>query len=113
MVDKVRFIDVKPLEDACGLLRELYHSDNMSIAHVEVIRDARKHKHLKMEEVYYVNKGIGQLYLGGKVLGIEEGDTIPIPKGTWHYLKKFRDIKLEVLAITHPRYDPEDVIFEE
>lgn len=113
MTNKINKYDVKPKEDPCGLLRELYASENLSIAHDIVLRDAKKHMHRKMEEIYYVEKGEGKLVVGNTVLDIKEGDLIPIPKNTWHYLRKIKNKSLEVLVITHPKYDPEDMIFEE
>ncbi|MBT5021459.1 cupin domain-containing protein [Candidatus Woesearchaeota archaeon] len=105
--------DIKPIQDPCGELRELYHSDNLSIAHDIAYRDARKHMHKKMEEVYYVEKGEGQIVVGETTYNITAGDTIPIPLNTWHYLKIIQGKQLEVLVITHPKYDPDDVHFEE
>jgi len=110
MVKKINKKDIKPKEDPCGLLRELYGSENISIAHDTVLETAQKHMHRQMEEIYYVEKGEGQLVIGEEVLDIEGGDLIPIPKNTWHYLKKIEGKPLEVLAITHPKYIPEDLI---
>lgn len=113
--NKTSKYDVEPKEDPCGLMRELYNSDNLSIAHVVVLGKAREHLHKKMEEIYYVEKGKGQLIIGNDVLNVKEGDVIPIPKNTWHYLNKSNENgeKLEVLVISHPRYDPKDMIFKE
>ena len=112
MVKKINKKDIKPKKDPCGLLRELYGSKNLSIAHDVVLGTAQKHMHRKMEEVYYVEKGEGQLVIGEETLDIKEGDIIPIPKNTWHYLKKIEGELLEVLAITHPKYIPKDLILE-
>ncbi len=112
MIKKINKKDVEPKEDPCGLLRELYHSENLSISHDIVLGTAEKHMHKKMEEVYYVEKGDGQLIIGDEVLDIKEGDIISIPKNTWHFLKKLKDKPLEVLVITYPRYDPDDLILE-
>ena len=112
MVKKINKKDIKPKKDPCGLLRELYGSKNLSIAHDVVLGTAQKHMHRKMEEVYYVEKGEGQLVIGEETLDIKEGDIIPIPKNTWHYLKKIEGKNLEVLAITHPKYIPEDLILK-
>lgn len=112
MIEKINISEVKPKESSCGLLKELYSSENLSISHIVVLKEGEKHMHEKMEEVYYVEKGEGEVVIGNKTLYIKKGDTIPIPKNTWHYLKKTGKESLEVLVITHPRYDPEDLIFE-
>lgn len=110
MVKKVSKYNVEPIPDPCGALRELYKTTNLSIAHDTVERDATKHMHRVMEEVYYVEKGEGQLVVGDEVLDITEGDIIGIPLNTWHYLKKIEGKPFEVLVITHPCYDPDDFI---
>lgn len=112
MVKKINKNEVKPKEDPCGALRELYNSRDLSIAYDVVTGTAGKHMHRKMEEVYYVEKGEGQLVIGEEILDIKEGDVIPIPKNTWHFLRKLEGKPLEVLVITHPKYDPNDLILE-
>ena len=107
---KVSKYEVKPVRDPCGLLREFYSSANISIAHDTVTGEAEKHMHHVMEEYYYVERGHGQLMMGDEVLNINGGDLIAIPKNTWHALQAFEGVKLEVLVITHPKYDPRDVI---
>ncbi len=110
---KVSKYDVEPIKDPCGLLRELYSSPNLSIAHDTVTGEARKHMHRTMEEVYYVTRGRGQLVLGEDLLEIKEGDLIPLPKNIPHALKRIEGVELEVLVINHPKYNPNDVIFAE
>jgi|GEM_PF-7068868 len=51
---RVRLLDIKPRGDICGLIRELYNDKNISMAHVDVTGTAKKHKHNKMLEIYYV-----------------------------------------------------------
>ncbi len=105
--------NITPIEDPCGELRELYHSANMSIAHDTVIADAREHMHRVMEEIYYVTEGEGQISIADETYDVKKGDLVPIPKNTWHYLKKLPDKQFEVLVITHPKYMAEDMIFRE
>lgn len=50
-MERVNKNNVEPFEDPCGLMRELYHSDNISIAHVQVLGQAERHKHRKTEEI--------------------------------------------------------------
>ena len=109
MTEKINKNNIKPKRDPCGLVRELYHSKNMSIAHNTIVDAARNHMHSKIDETYYVLKGEGQLVIEKEILDIKEGDIIPILKGTWHYLKRLDEEPLEVLVITHPKYDPEDL----
>ncbi len=101
---------IEPIEDPCGLIWEVYNKKNLGIAYVEVTGKAQEHKHRKMEEKYYVKKGRGRLVVNNEVLTIKKGDVVVIPQKSWHYLKKVKGNPLEVLVITHPRYDPDDFI---
>jgi mannose-6-phosphate isomerase-like protein (cupin superfamily) len=105
--------NIEPHEDPCGLMWELYHSDNMSIAYIEVTGRAKRHKHEVMEEIYYIEKGEGQLIVGDETLILQKGDIFSIPKNTWHYLNKIEDTPFEVLVVSHPRYNPDDFITED
>lgn len=113
MMEKINKHNVEPEEDPCGLIRELYHSDNISVAHIQVTGQAEKHKHRRTEEIYYVEKGEGELVVDGETLTLKEGDLFSIPKNSWHYLKKKRGKPFEILVISYPRFDPEDFIIEE
>ena len=101
--------DLPAKDDTCGLICELYSSDNLSISHVKVTATSKKHKHKELEEIYYVTKGSGELHLGEKILKIQEGDVIPIPKNTYHEVRTLEDKPLEILVVTHPRFTLEDV----
>ena len=103
--------DIEPIESSCGPLKELYSSGNVDISNVIINKPAKKHMHKKMEEIYYITKGEGILVLGEEELEVKEGDTIPIPKNTWHYLKP-KDKPFEVLTIIYPKFDESDEIFE-
>ena len=56
--DELEFFD-----DTCGKIKELHHSENLSIAYVIVESQAKPHKHLRMEEVYLIEEGTGILYI--------------------------------------------------
>ncbi|MBW2991556.1 cupin domain-containing protein [Candidatus Woesearchaeota archaeon] len=109
----IPFHTVKPIKDACGTIRELYSSKNLSLACVNLKGEAKKHKHSKIEEVYFVVKGEGSLSIGEDKYRIEQRDTISIPKDTYHYLESEQGSELEVMVITHPKYSNEDVILED
>jgi mannose-6-phosphate isomerase-like protein (cupin superfamily) len=104
--------EVMPIDSGCGELRELYKSDKLDIAHVIVNTPSKKHMHKKTLEVYYITKGAGIVVIGDEELEVKEGDTIPIPKNTWHYLKT-KGKPFELLTITHPKWTQEDEISEE
>ncbi len=102
---------VKPKQDTCGLIWELYDSPNLSIAYVRVLDVAQKHKH-SFEEIYRIEKGKGRLIMDGQCIDIKKGDVILIPKNRWHYLKKTSNESFEVLVVTHPRFSPDEVVLE-
>ncbi len=104
--------EVEPIEDTCGEIREVYQSDRLSLAHVRLSGKATKHLHRVMEEVYYITRGNGYLTIGEERYPIEEGDTIGIPRDVWHYLETGEGRELELIAVTHPRFNLDDVITE-
>ncbi len=89
----------------CGELRELFLSENMSIAYVKVKGKTEEHFHNKILEIYYIEKGAGILVLDGNEMGVEEGDLIVIPPRTKHFLKAK---EMELLVITQPRWREDD-----
>lgn len=102
--------NIKPIEDACGQLQELYSSDNLSLSYSVITDSSRPHKHLNTEEVYYVVKGKATLKIGDALSRIESGDVIPIPKNEYHGIQDVEET-IEMVVVTHPKYDPDDVIY--
>lgn len=110
---KVNKDDIPPQDDACGLIRPLYNSKYLTLAHVEVTHDARSHLHKELEEIYYVTKGEGEVIIGNKVLKVREGDLIPIPKNTYHQLRKTSPEPFEIIFVTYPAFTLKDVYFKD
>jgi len=102
--------DIKPLEDACEELQELHHSDNLSISYATITNKAEPHKHLKMEEVYYIIKGRAKIKIGEEVFDIKPGDIIPIPKNVYHNIESVEE-PVELLVVTNPRFDTNDLVY--
>jgi mannose-6-phosphate isomerase-like protein (cupin superfamily) len=96
--------EVEPIQDVCGEIRELYRSKELSIAHVS-LRLAKQHLHQSFDEFYYVERGRGRLRVGDRIFEVKEGDLVYIPKGSWHQAEG----ELELIVISHPGFDPEDV----
>ncbi len=61
-------------------------SDNVSLGTQQVPQGAGipRHRHAYMDEVFYVLEGKGTVLLNDERLPIQKGDTIFIPKGSWH-----------------------------
>lgn len=100
--------NVKAIDDLCGPIKELYMSDNLSLATV-VIRagkEAHLHKHPKLEEVYYVLSGRGKMKVEDEVYDIEEGDTFAIePKYAPHKAMNPYDEDMKILVVCNPKFD--------
>ncbi|MFQ6010341.1 MAG: cupin domain-containing protein [Candidatus Aenigmatarchaeota archaeon] len=106
--DIIDISDKKPFEDTCGMITDLYRSDNISIAYVDVIADVTKaHKHEKMEEFYYFIKGQGYMSVGDERLEVRKGDLYRIPIGEPHYLE---GRGLGLIVVNSPPFDIKDVI---
>lgn len=61
-------------------------SDNLALGTQQVTRGAGIpiHRHLHMQEIFYVLEGSGTLTLEDVPHPFERGDTIFIPKNSWH-----------------------------
>jgi mannose-6-phosphate isomerase-like protein (cupin superfamily) len=101
--------DIKLIKDACGKLQEMYHSKNISVSYATITGETKRHKHLKMEEIYYIIKGKGKIKIGEKVFEIKPGDIVPIPKKVYHSIDPIEE-PIELIVITHPRFDKNDLI---
>ena len=105
----VHLDEVDPIVDTCGQIKELIATPNMSMAYFTLNGTAKEHKHNIMEEFYYITKGRGTITIADMTYEIDEGHSVNIPKGEWHYLKG----TLEGIVTTHPRFNPEDVILKQ
>ncbi len=65
-----------------------------------------------MEEVYYVERGNGQLIVDDEVIELKEGDLISIQQNSWHYLKNLGKKPLEITVTNSPPFDRNDVIMK-
>ena len=101
---------IKPIEDACGKLQELYNSDNLSLSYSVITDGSKSHKHQKMEEVYFIVKGKAKLKVGDKIFTIESGDVFSIPKNEFHNIQDVEET-IELVVVTNPKFDPNDVIY--
>ena len=98
------------------ILRELIHPDRdykfdgrYSLAHAKLKPNTQSDKHrLKTDEVYYILKGKGELYIDNKSALVEEGDVIDIPPGAVQSIKNIGDEDLEFLCIVDPAWREED-----
>ena len=103
--------NVTPIQDTCGELYELHNSENLSVSYAIMNKDAIPHKHLEMEEVYYIVRGKAKIQIDEKEYEIIKGDTFSIPKGSFHHVKSIEE-DIELVVITHPKFNKNDVILK-
>jgi mannose-6-phosphate isomerase-like protein (cupin superfamily) len=103
--------DITPIKDACESLQEMYHSKNLSLSYATINPQAKPHKHLKMEEIYYIISGKGIIRIGDESFEIKSRDIIPIPKNKFHFVEYVKE-PIELVVVTHPRFDPKDLIYQ-
>ena len=65
-------------------------SDNLSLGTQQMPPGAGipRHRHTYMDEFIYILEGSGTVLLNDERLPIQKGDTIFIPKGSWHAFEK-------------------------
>jgi mannose-6-phosphate isomerase-like protein (cupin superfamily) len=109
-MDIINRSSIKPIQDACGKLQELYNSDNLSLSYAVIKENSKPHKHEKMEEVYYILKGKAKLKIEEELFPIKAGDIFGIPKGKLHSIQDI-EVPIELVVVTNPKFDPNDLLF--
>lgn len=96
-------------------IRELLHPDdtdvkNQSLAEATIasnqITAAHFHKH--SEEIYYILKGTGKMFLDKETFIVNEGDSVLIKPGQVHYIENTGNIELRFLCSCAPAYKHDD-----
>ncbi len=98
------------LHDTCGEIQEMFSSENISISYANIISKSTPHLHRKTDEIYYVLRGKGRMTIEDEKVNVEKDDLVLIPKNKLHTIERTSDDPLELLVITHPRFDTNDVI---
>ncbi|MCK5080594.1 MAG: cupin domain-containing protein [Candidatus Moranbacteria bacterium] len=102
--------NLEMIKGTCGDIWEMGGADNMDVAFVNITNKFRPHLHKRTEEIYYILRGRGIVTIDKEQQEVQKGDLIPISKNKLHTIEKISEKPLELLAITTPKYDPEDVI---
>jgi len=100
----------------CGWVKELLEPtfcdiSNLNIALIVVDpgKVSEAHYHRKIEEVYYIIVGKGEIRIDSYREEVRAGHAIYIPNGKTHTIKNTSEEPLILLSINAPPYDPEDV----
>jgi mannose-6-phosphate isomerase-like protein (cupin superfamily) len=60
------------------------------------------HKHLKEDELIYIQSGVGVFTLGERESEVKAGSTAFVPKGIWHGLKNTGTASIRMIFTYHP-----------
>ena len=97
-------------------LRELLHPDRdypfngrYSLAHAVVApgRSSVRHR-LKIDEVYYIIRGKGEMHIDDEIASVSEGDAVEIPPGAEQWIKNTGETDLAFLCIVDPAWREAD-----
>jgi mannose-6-phosphate isomerase-like protein (cupin superfamily) len=92
-----------------------FHLGNVirSLEYVSVLAASSVGTHLQeTDEIYYLDRGIGELVTNGEACQVREGDLVIAPRGTTHSIRNLQAIQplsflvIEVAAPHEPAYAP-------
>jgi quercetin dioxygenase-like cupin family protein len=88
-ISKLRVIERLP-----GWYGRYFHSENITIAHYDFVRDASVHEHFHpQEEVYEVLEGELEVTIEGEKQIARPGIAVIVPSGVGHSIKALTDGK--------------------
>ena len=106
----VHFDELEPVQCPCGETRRAFINDPDKIASIHIVdikKDAKKHYHKIMTEIYYIIEGQGFMELDDEILPVRKGSSIMIKPGCRH-----RAIgEMKVINIPVPAYISHDEYF--
>lgn len=117
-----RIINWKKLNhivDGCGgVIYNIINVKNSELKKVETAmcifapaEIAKLHYHKKMEEIYFIIDGEGEIELDGKWYPVKSEDSISIPPGVKHRMKNSsNDKSLKFLSVNSPEWEESDMI---
>ena len=112
MTGKIEVKKLAEVPNICNqILREVWKSKHVSIAHVEMApgNTSLLHKHNSFVELYYILSGEGILYVGNKEYTVGSDTLVEIKPGVSHKLKNTGKSTLSHLVISNPPFNPDDV----
>ena len=106
-----RFDEFDSVKCPCGFAKRAFAGPDNSAAtmHIVDIRaDSRVHYHKKLNEIYLVLEGSGQMDLDGESVPVEPFTAIFIKPGCRHRAVG----KMRIVNVCIPPFDPEDEWFD-
>ena len=95
----------------CGISRRAFVEPDNSVASIHLVninKDAKKHYHKKLHEIYLILEGEGHLELDDDIVPVKPLTTVFIKPGCRH--KAVGNLKIVNIPI--PAFDPEDEWFD-
>ena len=85
---------------------------NQSLAEAKVApgQTTEEHYHVRSEEIYYILRGRGRMWLENDSREVRVGDGIAIPPGKKHKIENTSSADLVLLCCCTPAYTHEDTI---
>jgi len=77
---------------------------------IQVRAAERPHRHLDHDALITLLRGRGELHLGDRVLSLQCGDTVLIPRGTIHWFVNGSRHPAVAFATFSPPYDGQDMV---
>ena len=86
--------------------------NNQSLAEAKLLpgQTTEEHYHIRSEEIYYILRGRGRMWLENNSKDIQAGDGIAIPPGKRHKIENTGKVPLVLLCCCAPAYNHEDTI---
>lgn len=117
-MEVVNLNQVKPFTTKDGSeIREILAPRNSSIknqslaeARIAPRQTTEEHYHIRTEEIYYILRGKGRMWLENDSREIQAGDGIAIPPGQRHKIENSGQEPLVLLCCCAPAYTDEDTI---
>jgi len=105
----VDFADIQGVSCPCGVARRAFgevEEAPLTLHLTEISRDAQRHYHRKLTEVYYILEcgPDAQMDLGGELISLHAGMAVLIPPGVRHRAVG----QMKVVIVAHPKFDPAD-----
>lgn len=60
------------------------------------------YRHRRTEKIYYVLEGKYEAFIGDEKIVINQGDTVPVPRGTSHHFRNLLSIPSKLLIFITP-----------
>ncbi len=86
--------------------------NNQSLAEAKLLpgQTTEEHYHIRSEEIYYILRGKGRMWLENNPRDVQAGAGIAIPPGKRHKIENTGKVPLVLLCCCAPAYNHEDTI---